>query len=84
VIEVSWSSRRRDLRKAPIYAGAAVPAYWRLDLDSRTLEVRQRPTDAGYELLGILQASDEVELPESNVRWKVSDLLPPQSPAMSK
>lgn len=49
VIEVSVSSRRRDLRTKPaLYARARVDEYWVVDLDRRRLIVHRLPGDDGY------------------------------------
>jgi Uma2 family endonuclease len=78
VVELSWSSQRRDRRKAAIYAAGGVEVYWILDLEARRLEVRTTPVDGAYQMTRILGEDDVVELPESQpaVRWTVRDLLP--------
>jgi len=76
VVEASWSSRARDQRKAAIYARAGVPVYWRLDLETRQLEVHEQPGADGYARTTTLGEDDEVEAPGSAARWKVGDLLP--------
>jgi Uma2 family endonuclease len=77
VIEVSWSSRRRDRRKAAIYGSAGVPVYWRLDVETRRLEVNEKPaSDGTYTLIRVHEESAEVEVPGTGVRWLVRDLLP--------
>lgn len=49
VIEVSVSSLPRDLGVKPvIYAAAAIPEYWVLDLDGRRLVVHTNPQPDGY------------------------------------
>ncbi|WP_157965638.1 Uma2 family endonuclease [Euzebya rosea] len=49
VVEVAHSSRRRDLVvKARLYAEAAVPEYWVLDLVQRRLVVHTDPVDGAY------------------------------------
>lgn len=48
-VEVSWSSRRKDLRaKAAKYAEADIPEYWVFDLDKRAFVRHTDPTDDGY------------------------------------
>jgi Uma2 family endonuclease len=78
VIELAWSSQRRDRRKAAIYAAGRVETYWILDLEARRLEVRTTPLDGTYQVTRALGEEDVVELPESQpaVRWTVRDLLP--------
>ena len=54
-----------------------VACYWRLDLQTRRLEVRTGPTaDGAYRTVRILDEADEVEVPETALRWHVRDLLP--------
>lgn len=49
LIEVSWSSRRKDLGpKAAIYAAAGVPEYWVVDLTDRVVVRHYGPTPDGY------------------------------------
>ncbi len=49
IAEVAASSLRRDLRvKAPIYAEAAVPSYWVIDLDAREVVVHTDPVEGVY------------------------------------
>ena len=77
VIEVSWSSRHRDRRKAAIYGRAGVPVYWRLDVETRRLEVHEKPApDGTYTLIRVHDEAAEVELPGIASRWLVRDLLP--------
>ena len=77
VLEVSWSSRRRDLRKATIYSGGGVPHYWRLDIENRRLETYAEPAaDGRYTAVRIHDENATVELPEVGVSWRVAELLP--------
>jgi Uma2 family endonuclease len=77
VIEVSCSSRQRDLRKATLYARAGVRVYWILDLELRRLHVFEGPLpDGTYTRIRVLEPGEDIELPESSVSWKVADLLP--------
>lgn len=77
VIEVSWSSRQRDLRKAEIYGSGGVPVYWRFDVESRRLETYgELAADGTYTLVRVLDDASEVEVPVVGVRWRVADLLP--------
>jgi Uma2 family endonuclease len=49
VIEIAFSSQRRDLRaKPPIYARAGVPVYWVIDLEGGRAVVHTGPGEAGY------------------------------------
>jgi Uma2 family endonuclease len=77
VVEVSWSTQRRDRQKAILYARAGVPVYWRLDVEQRQLEVYQRPgPDGAYGDVGAVDESGEVVVPGTGTRWRVADLLP--------
>jgi len=76
VVELSWSSQRRDRRKASIYAAGGVDVYWILDLETRRLEVRTAPVDDAYQVTQLLGEDDVIDLPESEHRWTVRDLLP--------
>lgn len=49
LIEVSWSSRRKDLgTKARIYARAGVERYWVIDIEHRLVHVHTGPGPDGY------------------------------------
>lgn len=49
IMEVSYSSRRKDLGlKARIYAEAGVEEYWVIDLVQRLVHVHRRPLDGRY------------------------------------
>jgi Uma2 family endonuclease len=48
VVEVSYTSRRRDEDKVPLYAAAGVPEYWRVDIETAEVVVRREPTADGY------------------------------------
>lgn len=48
VIEVAESSLAKDRRKSIIYAGAGVPEYWLVDVESRRVEVRTHPEGDTY------------------------------------
>ncbi|HVU52299.1 MAG TPA: Uma2 family endonuclease [Polyangia bacterium] len=76
VVELAWSSQGRDRRKAALYAAGGVEVYWLLDLAARTLEVRTAPADGAYQVTRVLAEDDVVELPETEVRLAVRELLP--------
>jgi Uma2 family endonuclease len=48
VVEVSDSSRARDLAKAEQYARAAIPEYWIVDVNRPALLVHQQPVGGEY------------------------------------
>jgi len=75
VVEIAWSSQRENRRKASIYAAGGVEVYWLLDLAARQLELRTMPVDGAYLVTRILSEDEVVELPESDERWVVRDLL---------
>ncbi|MDX1969878.1 MAG: Uma2 family endonuclease [Planctomycetaceae bacterium] len=61
VIEVAESSVRHDRKKAAIYARAAVPEYWIVNLDDWQLERMTLPQEDGtYASTEILKADGEV------------------------
>jgi Uma2 family endonuclease len=73
VVEVSVSSRRRDLQQKPgLYARAGVTEYWVVDIDRRRVVVHRGPRGAGYDEIvevaddGRVAAAD-VALPELDV-----------------
>jgi Uma2 family endonuclease len=76
IVELAWSSQRVDRSKASIYAAGGVEVYWLVDLVARQLELRTTPVDGAYLVTRILGEDDVVELPESNERWTVRELLP--------
>ena len=79
VIEVSDTSRTVDLgRKAAIYAAAAIPEYWVLDLADRRLVVHRAPVDDRYEDVAVLTDADEVAAAHLPLTVAVAELLPPR------
>jgi Uma2 family endonuclease len=78
VVEIAKSSQHRDRAKATDYAHGGVPVYWLLDLDARALDVFTEPDrERGlYRRVQTLVDTDEVSLPQLDVRWKVASLLP--------
>jgi Uma2 family endonuclease len=76
VIEIAWSSHREDRRKASVYAAGGVEVYWLVDLAARRLEVRTTPVDGAYAVTRVLGEDDVVELPETDARLTVRELLP--------
>ena len=76
VVSEAPSDRRRDLvMKVRFYAEAAVPFYWTIDAEARSLTV-YRWTDSGY-LVAVTGASDDVVRPPpfEAVEVRVADLL---------
>ncbi len=79
VAEVSDATLRDDLQtKAGLYARAAIPEYWVVDVSARRLFVHRAPAEGRYAEV-VSYADDEtaasLAAPDSPVR--VADLLPP-------
>lgn len=64
VVEVADSSIFKDRRKAALYASIGVPAYWIVNLQDRSVEVRTQPeTDRRrYAATAVQHAGDTIEL----------------------
>jgi Uma2 family endonuclease len=81
-VEVSDSTLRDDLRtKAVLYARAAIPEYWVIDIPSRRLIIHTDPTADGYGNILAYQENENIApqvAPERSVR--VIDLLAPLRP----
>jgi Uma2 family endonuclease len=77
LVEVSDSSIRYDRKtKAPLYAEAAIPEYWILNIAKGVLEVRSEPADGEYRRTEILKPGQTVSpkmLP--GVAFAVDDIL---------
>ena len=68
VCEVSDTSLERDRNlKRRIYARAAIPVYWILNLESRKLEIYSQPQDGDYSNLRTLLPDESVSLTLDNV-----------------
>lgn len=78
VIEVSHSTRRKDLRKASTYAGEGVPHYWIVDIDRRSVTVYTDPApdEGSFCQMRTLLEDDVVTAPESEASWPVREMLP--------
>ena len=62
VVEVAISSRLTDTAVKPaLYASAAVPDYWVVDVAARRLEVRRDPTADGYGELRVVTAPERAQ-----------------------
>jgi Uma2 family endonuclease len=75
VVEVSFSTQTIDRAKALLYARGRVPTYWMLDVEARTLTVHDDPSEIGYRRIAVLRDADQLEIPGTNVRVRVADLL---------
>lgn len=79
VVEVSVTSRAVDLgRKAAIYAAAAIPDYWVLDLTDRRLVVHRAPVGDRYEAIETLADTDIITAARLPLTVAVAELLPPR------
>lgn len=83
VVEIAWSSRRADLGiKARIYAAAAVPRYWVVDLAAGVVVVHTDPVPgdatAGTAMYGTVRRLPlDTELEVLGLTVRLSDLLAP-------
>jgi Uma2 family endonuclease len=61
VVEVAESSLAYDRReKALLYARAAIPEYWIVNLAERVLEVHREPKPGGYAEIATVAVGDEI------------------------
>jgi Uma2 family endonuclease len=79
VIEVSDSSLRKDRGiKSEIYAEAAVPEYWIIDLVHGAVEVRTAPLDGHYTRMETYRRGERIALAAfPDVALALDDFLPP-------
>lgn len=78
VIEVSWSSLRKDRRiKADIYAESGVPEYWIVDLVHGAIEVRTSPCDGTYETVRTYHRGERIRTERLDIEIAVDAVLPP-------
>lgn len=76
VIEVAVSSLRRDLRVKPrIYAQAAVPHYWVIDVDGGRAVVHADPRAEGYAHVETVGRDGTLTAPELAVTFALADVL---------
>jgi Uma2 family endonuclease len=76
VVEVSHSSLRRDLRVKPrIYAEAAIPRYWVVDLDHGRAVVHTAPGPQGYDRVEAVGPDGSLEAPELGISIPLAELL---------
>jgi Uma2 family endonuclease len=76
VIETAVTSQQTDHAKASDYAMGGAPVYWLLDVPARRLEVHTEPQpDGRYRVVRVLAGDDEVELPGTELRWRVGSLF---------
>jgi Uma2 family endonuclease len=78
VVEVADSSLKRDREKAALYAAAAVPDYWIVNLVDEVVEVHREPRGQGYGTTSRCGRGDVLRLVSfPDVEVRVSDVLPP-------
>jgi Uma2 family endonuclease len=77
LIEISDTTVRYDRRtKARLYAEAAIPEYWILNISENVLEVRTEPTDGQYRRTQILKPGQTISPQKlSAVTFAVDDIL---------
>lgn len=77
-IEVADTTLRTDLRiKAPLYARAAIPEYWVVDVKARVVHVFRAPGASTYDTTFLAAGADElaaVEVP--GLRLRVAEIFP--------
>lgn len=64
IVEVADSSLQKDRRKAGVYSSIEVPTYWVVDLQDRSIEVRQEPdvTGRAYRKLRTFRDGETIEI----------------------
>ncbi|MFN8535308.1 MAG: Uma2 family endonuclease [Dehalococcoidia bacterium] len=79
VVEVSDSSYRYDRYvKLPLYARAALPELWIVNLPQRQVEIYRQPVGDAYEATLVAKPGDRVSpLAFPDVAIAVDDILPP-------
>jgi Uma2 family endonuclease len=77
-VEVSLATVARDRgQKAAIYARAACPVYWVIDMPRRELVVHTGPREDGtWASVRTYRPGELVEVPQAEVAFGVADLLP--------
>jgi Uma2 family endonuclease len=61
VAEVAFSSKRVDMRKAFVYAGAGIPVYWLADLPAGVVRVHTQPGPDGYGSVVAMSGDDVLD-----------------------
>ncbi len=75
-IEVSHSSRRRDLQVKPrIYAAPGIPRYWVIDLDHRRAVEHTGPVADGYQRVETSGPDATLTAPELGISISLAELL---------
>ncbi len=76
-VEVAVTSHKKDREtKARVYARAAIPTYWIVDVPARTVEVRTEPGPDGYARCELYGLGTKIPSPAEGVAdLDVSDLF---------
>jgi Uma2 family endonuclease len=76
VVEVAVSSHQYDLRKAKVFAQAAIPTYWIVDVPGRHVLAYTEPGPEGYTRERTLRPADELDPGVSGIEpFTVGDLF---------
>ena len=77
VVEVSHYSASYDANvKAPLYAEAAVPEYWQVDVKKELVIVRTDPKDREYRAIRTFRRGEIIRLPQlGNAAFSVDEIL---------
>jgi hypothetical protein len=82
VVGVAASRRRLDGRKVRLYAQAGAPAYWIVDIPSRTATAHSGPRpDGTWDRVSRVTDGAELQVPGVAATIRVADILPPDSPS---
>jgi Uma2 family endonuclease len=79
IVEVALSSLAEDRMQADVYAAAAIPVYWIVNLVDRQIEVYSGPSPAGYRSRADYREGQKVPVVIEDVevgQVLVSDVLP--------
>jgi Uma2 family endonuclease len=75
VIEVVVTQRRQARVKERIYAAAAIPELWVVDVPARAVEVLTGPRPEGYGARRTLTGDDRLEVPAYDTATTVAEVL---------
>ncbi len=76
LVEVADSSYEKDQEvKVPLYAAAAIPEVWLVDLQKDCIEVYTEPKDGAYSLRRLIRRGENLTLPIKEQAVPVEDVL---------
>jgi Uma2 family endonuclease len=77
IIEVSDTTLEYDMKvKVPLYARAAIPLVWLVDLNAGAIEVYSQPANGAYQQLQVMRRGDSLTIDSlPGLVIKVDDLL---------